>query len=210
MAKQCRMCKHLYIDHVFDDKNEDEIEVCCCEMNIAPTIPVYDNSYDCDKAILYEYGEKISDACKLLDKHNRTHNGRMTVYEYITSLPKDDMSLFLIYYCGNHCVCGISVDGWKSRFMYAIKNIFATYGSWILKEQIKTYDFLCKKFEGKEVYERIKEMTQEELSGMFGHLSISDRARLEVLMNGNPVHIIGNQAIGRTSTSLLKWMEREI
>lgn len=134
----------------------------------------------------------------------------MKVYEYIKQLPKDDMSLFLIYYCGNHCVCGISVNGWKSRFMYAIKNIFATYGSWILKEQIKTYDFLCKKFEEKEVYEHIKEMTQEEMSGMFGQISISDRARLEVLMNGNPVHIIGKQVIGHTSISLLKWLESEI
>lgn len=134
----------------------------------------------------------------------------MIVYEYIKSLPKDDMSLFLIYFCGNHCVCGISVNGWKSRFMYAVKNIFVTYGNLILKEQIKTYDFLCKKFDGKEIYEHIKEMTQEEMSGMFEQLSISDRARLEVLMNGNPVHIIGKQVIGRTSTSLLKWLEGDI
>lgn len=134
----------------------------------------------------------------------------MTVYEYIKQLPKDDMSLFLIYYCGNHCVYGIIVNGWKSRFMCAINKIFATYGSWILKEQIKTYDFLCKKFDGKEVYEHIKEMTQEEMSGMFGQLSISDRARIEVLMNANPVYTIGKQVIGRTSTSLLKWLESEI
>lgn len=134
----------------------------------------------------------------------------MTVYEHIKSLSKDDMALFLIYYCGNHCVCGISVNGWKSRFMYAINKIFATYGSWILKEQIKTYDFLCKKFEGKEVYEYIKEMTPEEMSGMFGQLSISDRTRIEILMNGNPIHIIGKQVIRRTSQKLLQWLEGEI
>lgn len=135
---------------------------------------------------------------------------KMTVYQYIKSLPKDDMSLFLIYYCGNHCVCGISVNGWKSRFTYSIKNIFSTYGTWILKEQIKTYDFLQKEFEGKEVYRRIIEMTLEEMSGMFGQLSVSERTRLELLMNGNPVHVIGKQVVGRTSEKLLKWLESEI
>ena len=130
----------------------------------------------------------------------------MTVFEYIKSLPKDDMALFLTYFCSNPYG---SIKNWKLNLLHCIGEIQTEYINGKHKP-ILTYEFLEKEYEGKSVYSWIQEMTIEQMSGLFGELKTSIRARFEIFDNGNPVHIIGKRVIERTSKNMLRWLESEI
>ena len=131
---------------------------------------------------------------------------KLKVYEYIKSLPKDDMALFLTYFCSNPYG---SITNWKINLLHCIGEIHTEFIDGKYKP-ILTYEFLEKEFEGKSVYSWIREMKIQEMSGMFGRLKTSISARFEILTNGNPIHIIGKQVTQRIDKNMLRWLECEI
>lgn len=95
------------------------------------------------------------------------------------------------------------MKNWKAGLLY---NMHYTN----MNKPILTYAFLNQEYDEKEVYQNILDMSISELSGMFSFLSVSFHARMELMGNGNPVHIIGKQVIERTSNNMLRWLESEI
>lgn len=130
----------------------------------------------------------------------------MTYYEYIKSLPKDEMIILLLYMC-------VNTEMLKSGFR--VKNyiwpglLFRFYSHQnIDPNKINVDGFLSQDYDEKTVYQHFQEMSLEEMSGALGLLAISERAREDVLFGGEPVHILG--AKSRPSKMILRWLRREV
>ena len=130
----------------------------------------------------------------------------MTYYEYIKSLSKNEMIILLLYMCVNTEMLksGFRVKNyiWPGLFFrfYSHKNIDP--------DKINVDGFLSQYYDGKTVYQHFQDMSLEEMSGALGLLSISERAREDVLFGGEPVHILG--AKSRPSKMILRWLGREV
>lgn len=130
----------------------------------------------------------------------------MTYYEYIKSLPKNEMIILLLYMC-------INTEMLKSGFR--VKNYiwpgllfrFYSYQN-IDPDKINVDGFLSQDYDGKTVYQHFQDMSLEEMSGALGLLAISERAREDVLFGNNPAHIM--KAKSRQNKMVLKLLGREI
>lgn len=130
----------------------------------------------------------------------------MTYYEYIKSLPKNEMIILLLYMC---------VNTEMLKYGFRVKNyiwpglLFRFYSHQnIDPNKINVDGFLSQDYDGKTVYQHFQDMSLEEMSGALGLLAISERAREDVLFGDNPVHII--KAKSRPSKMVLKLLGREI
>lgn len=130
----------------------------------------------------------------------------MTYYEYIKSLPKNEMIILLLYMC---------VNTEMLKYGFRVKNyiwpglLFRFYSHQnIDPNKINVDGFLSQDYDGKTVYQHFQEMSLEEMSGALGLLAISERAREDVLFGGEPVHILGVKS--RPSKMILRWLRREV
>ena len=130
----------------------------------------------------------------------------MTYYEYIKSLSKNEMIILLLYMC-------VNTEMLKSGFR--VKNyiwpelLFRFYSHKnIDPDKINVDGFLSQYYDGKTVYQHFQDMSLEEMSGALGLLSISERAREDVLFGKEPVHILG--AKSRPSKMILRWLGRAV
>ena len=132
-----------------------------------------------------------------------------TNYEFVKSLTKEDMSLFLCYVCigatfyGIHG--GLPVKQYKEKLPPMLFK-YKSYG-FPIKEN-GTWEFLSQEYEGKEVYQHITDMTVEEISGIFGLLAVSDRARTDILCGDILFHIL--RAKSRPIKDMMVWLESEV
>lgn len=129
----------------------------------------------------------------------------MTNYEYIRNLSENDMILFMTYFCvlSGNLLHGVVVTDFKLKLpvhLFKYKN----YEGDVKVDGVK--DFFQSVYDGESVYECIKSMTINEMSGMFGKLSVSHRARREVLSGGNPVHVL----FFRRSENMIEWLNSEV
>lgn len=130
----------------------------------------------------------------------------MTYYEYIKSLPKNEMIILFLYMCANREMLWY---GFKPKSYRQPALLFRFYSHQnIDPDKINVDGFLSQDYDGKTVYQHFQDMSLEEMSGALGLLAISERAREDVLFGDNPVHIM--KAKSRPSKMVLKLLGREI
>lgn len=133
----------------------------------------------------------------------------MTNYEFVKSLTKEDMSLFLCYVCIGATLHGIHGGLPIQQYKEKLPPMLFRYKGYDLPmKEHGTSDFILQEYEGKEVYQHITGMTLEEMSGIFGLLAVSDRARTDILCGDIPVHILN--AKRRPSKDMICWLESEV
>lgn len=133
----------------------------------------------------------------------------MTNYEFIKSLTKEDMSLFLCYVCIGATLYGIHGGLPVKQFKENLPPMLFRYKGYALPiKENGTWEFLSQEHDGKEVYQHITCMTLEEMSGIFGLLVVSDRARTDILCGDIPVHILN--AKRRPNENMMFWLESEV
>ena len=130
----------------------------------------------------------------------------MTYYEYIKSLPKNEMTILFLYMCANREMLWYGFNP-KSYRQPALLFRFYSHQN-IDPNKINVDGFLSQDYDGKTVYQHFQEMSLEEMSGALGLLAISERAREEVLFGGDPAHIL--RAKSRNSEMILRWLRREV
>lgn len=130
----------------------------------------------------------------------------MTYYEYIKSLPKNEMIILFLYMCANREMLWY---GFKPKSYRQPALLFRFYSHKNIKpEKVNVDGFLSQEYDGKTVCQHFQDMSLEEMSGALGLLAISERAREDVLFGDNPVHIM--KAKSRPSKMVLKLLGREI
>ena len=130
----------------------------------------------------------------------------MTYYEYIKSLPKNEMIILFLYMCANREMLWY---GFKPKSYRQPALLFRFYSHKNIKpEKVNVDGFLSQEYDGKTVYQHFQDMSLQEMSGVLGLLAVSERAREGVLFGGNPAHIL--TAKSRASKMVLRWLGREI
>lgn len=139
----------------------------------------------------------------------------MTNYEFIKSLTKEDMSLFLCYVCIRATFDGIHGGFPIQNFKEKLPPMLFRYRGYALPiKENGTWEFLSQEYEGKEVYQYITDMTVEEISGIFGLFAVSEGARMEIIWSHKQVHILNTNHIlnakRRPSKDMVCWLESEV
>lgn len=129
----------------------------------------------------------------------------MTNYEFIKSLSKEDMEAFLCYVCFkgevDTILNGFSVTNFKTRLALLISR----YESYELSiEDTGSWNFLF----SDNAYDKIINMSIEEMSGMFGLLSVSTRARKSFLCGGEEIHVLRGES--RPCENFIAWLNIEV
>lgn len=131
----------------------------------------------------------------------------MSNYEFIKYLSKEDMSLFLTAFCGKHSYHGMKVTDFKQSLLKSVRYLLAERGEKYIAQPIMTYEFLSQEYERKEVYKHICSMTIEEMSGVFGLLSVSDTARLDVIYGDIPNYVLSGKR--RPCQDMIEWLSQK-